>query len=94
MCITYALLQGDTSELINVSDQQQLNLRVFRREKITFLGKTRLRERNRLLGTGMKIGIGYHSLLELGNHHYGHHYKQEQLRLWLQGRSEAVFPPL
>ena len=36
MCITYALLQGDTSELINVSDQQQLNLRVFRREKISF----------------------------------------------------------
>ena len=39
-------------------------------QKITFLGKTRLRERNRLLGTGITIGIRYHSLLELGNHHY------------------------
>ena len=36
MCITYALLQGDTSELISVSDQQQLNLRAFQREKISF----------------------------------------------------------
>ena len=31
MCITYALLQGDTSELITVSDQQQLNLRAFQK---------------------------------------------------------------
>lgn len=49
---------------------------VFGKSQGLFIGNNLLGEdhtqsnTNRLLETGRKIGIEYHSLLELGNHHY------------------------